>query len=383
MLAATVGSAGWGQPITETTMMRGTDLLPYAHAERGVRRPKCARCRNHGMVSWLKGHKRHCKYKDCTCIKCNLIAERQRVMAAQVSLKRQQAAEDAIALGLRTVAGETTGMPCLPPGPVWGNFTISEMVKSNGKDVDKHSELDKPSEDDRTMNSNSQASLTRGRPECDMDRSTSLPSGEEEVSQLSHYDILGRLFPNHKKESIEMALQNFNGDIVKAIEHLLSNGEMASPHKLILNDETTAVTSGVSTGQKLSPSGFLNQQLTSAYPYSAFVPFPVRGASFGAVPSCWSAAGAIGGNYLSSLLEGNLMCRTPLCSIGSQLWSAGTPKGFRSSPPLLQLQPQSPFAIALSADSSASLGSHSAFGSQQSKPLERGGLLGSAATNGL
>lgn len=99
-----------------------------------ARRPKCARCRNHGIISWLKGHKRHCKFRDCFCPKCNLIAERQRIMAQQVALKRQQAHEDARAISLQEfVTGKPLADSYLPPGPIFGMVVTEPKPKGEPK----------------------------------------------------------------------------------------------------------------------------------------------------------------------------------------------------------------------------------------------------------
>lgn len=196
-----------------------------------------------------------------------------------MALKRQQATEDAIAMGLRAVATGAPHRGYLPPGPIFGipvteplvvdedstghasNITEKEneaenrgeavmagcrltcvptaeckaedadveVCEASSDPLDPPSHRKQPQERDDMREERDNSDPVSSTVAASEDRSsgkgspdTGIPVPNATSQRLTAGDLLARIFPTQRRPVLDLVLQACEGDVLKAIEHFLS-----------------------------------------------------------------------------------------------------------------------------------------------------------------
>lgn len=118
-------------------------------------------------------------------------------------MKRQQAAEDAIALHLAS-AESGTNYEYLPPGRIYGMQVTS------------------PCPDPDTGDAQSNDGVSDG------EKKEEEKEKEDVIVSPASIEMLGKLFPNKKRAVLELVMKRCNHDLLKAIEHFNMNAKSSS-----------------------------------------------------------------------------------------------------------------------------------------------------------
>lgn len=98
--------------------MSDKDSLPEEASSPGAQLPRnnpnCGKCRNHGIIVKLRGHKQSCEFRDCECDCCILTVQRRVVMAAQNAHLKQRKMEEKL----------VADIPRGTPPPVKGDLQL-------------------------------------------------------------------------------------------------------------------------------------------------------------------------------------------------------------------------------------------------------------------
>jgi hypothetical protein len=83
----------------------------------------CARCRNHGILQLLKGHKVTCPFNVCECVKCVVTSRRREVIGKQGKLIHETKNTES-----SSSFDSLTSEPDVSPTPDFENLCIQQFV---------------------------------------------------------------------------------------------------------------------------------------------------------------------------------------------------------------------------------------------------------------